>query len=95
MFLGHLCLLLPMFKGFPIDILSGAINIIFMFYALYAKKICKLTLLISKGNCYIISMGLVLVLYYYAAIPIRDFIQTHVSYRYASLILHCLLWSYP
>lgn len=87
LFVGHVCLLLPFFQGFPIDLLSGIINIIFIFYALYAKRICKLTLLISKGNCYILSMGLVVILYYYMATPLKDFIVENVSEKYSGIII--------
>lgn len=87
LFGGHLCLLLPIFKGFPVDVLSGILNILFMFYALYEKRICKLTLLISRGNCYIISMGLVVLLYYYLATPLRKFIQENLSSQNSGIVM--------
>ena len=87
LFAGHVCLLFPFFEGFPIDVLGGIINILFMFYALYAKHMFKLTLLISKGNCYITSMGLVLLLYYYMAVPVREFIQKNLSFKNYGMIM--------
>lgn len=48
--LGHLGATLPVFKGFPLDIISGAINIFFVFYALYKKRLFKMTVLLSRAN---------------------------------------------
>lgn len=68
LFTGHICLFIPIFKGFPIDVLSGVFNAFFMFYALYSKRLFKLTLLISRWNCYIAS-ALLSVLLFYRCIP--------------------------
>lgn len=58
MFAGHILLLVPAFKGFPTDILSGVINAFFMFYALYRRNLFQLKLLMSRSSCYAISAGL-------------------------------------
>lgn len=58
MFAGHILLLVPAFKGFPTDILSGVINALFMFYALYRRNLFQLKLLMSRSSCYAISAGL-------------------------------------
>ena len=55
MFIGHALMLLPYFEGFPIDILSGLALVICIFFALYKRRLFKLTLLVSKGSCYIIA----------------------------------------
>lgn len=55
LFLGHILVTFSIFRGFPIDILSGVINAIFMFYALYKRRLFKLTLLVSRGSCYVIA----------------------------------------
>ncbi|MGI6730698.1 MAG: HD domain-containing phosphohydrolase [Anaerovoracaceae bacterium] len=52
MFIGHLMIMTPFFKGFPTDILSGVANALFMFYALYKRRLFKLTLLVSRGIVY-------------------------------------------
>jgi diguanylate cyclase (GGDEF)-like protein/putative nucleotidyltransferase with HDIG domain len=54
-FAGNLCILLPIFKEFPIDILSGVLNVFCFIFALYQRRLFKLTLLVSKGSCYAIS----------------------------------------
>lgn len=53
--LGHFLATLPMFVGVPIDIIAGVINAFIFMYALYKKQIFKVTMLLSKANCYLIS----------------------------------------
>lgn len=48
--LGNLGSTLPLFKGFPLDIVSSAVNILFVFYALYQKRLFKMTVLLSRAN---------------------------------------------
>lgn len=61
--IGMLCLLfgnaaasLPVFKAFPIDIISGVVNAVMIFIALYKRRLFKLTLLVSRNVCYLISI---------------------------------------
>ncbi|MBK5244985.1 MAG: diguanylate cyclase [Eubacteriaceae bacterium] len=61
--IGHLALFVPLFKGFPTDILSGVCFAFFLFYALYQRRLFKLTLLVSRGSCYAIAAGLSLLLF--------------------------------
>ncbi|MDP4109380.1 MAG: diguanylate cyclase [Bacillota bacterium] len=60
--LGNFLIMLPAFRGIPLDIASGVIYATCLFYALYRKNLFRLTLLISRSNCYalaaIISLGL-------------------------------------
>ena len=37
-------------RGFPLDIISGVVNALFVFYALYKKRLFKMTVLLSKAN---------------------------------------------
>lgn len=62
-FSGNLALLIPFFKGFPTDILSGVCFAFFLFYALYKRRLFKLTLLVSRGSCYAIAGGISLLLF--------------------------------
>ena len=52
--LGHFLATFRVFVGIPIDIISGVINAFFFIYALYQKKIFKVTMLLSKENIYLI-----------------------------------------
>lgn len=47
---------LPVFEGFPIDILSALILVICMMYVLYKRRLFKLTFLFSRESCYFISV---------------------------------------
>lgn len=54
-FAGHILAALPMFVGLPLDMLSGAVNTLFLFYALYKKKMFRMTILLSRPNYVIMS----------------------------------------
>ena len=55
LYAGNVVIFLPMFKGFPVDILTGIVNVFCLFHVLYARRMFKLTLLVSKGSCYVIA----------------------------------------
>ena len=65
MFLGHLALLLPVFAGFPVDILSGLVNAVFLVYALGKKRLFKLQLLASESVCYLVGLCVTFALFVY------------------------------
>ncbi len=73
-FIGHLLLLLPAFKGFPIDVLSGIVCVMCMFYALYRRRLFRLTLIISRGSCYLISALIPALIFAYLIVPIQNYI---------------------
>lgn len=75
MFTGHIMLLIPYFKGFPTDILSGVFNAFFMFYALYRRNLFQLKLLMSRGSCYAISATLSFALFLNFIGPLQDSIN--------------------
>lgn len=72
--LGHLCLLCPSFKGFPIDVLSGIPMAICLFYALYKNQLFEMNLLISRVNCYYVAM-IIVILIYYRIFPYIDIVM--------------------
>lgn len=55
-FLGNVLVTLPIFVGLPVDMLSGTINTFFLFYALYKKKLFRMTILLSRTNYIIVAM---------------------------------------
>lgn len=55
-FLGNILTTLPVFAGLPIDMFSGAVNAVFLFYALYKKKLFRMTILLSRTNYIIVAM---------------------------------------
>lgn len=64
MVICNACIAFPVFRGFPIDICSGIVMAVCIYYALYKKRLFQLDLLVSKGNCYIMAFGLTMLIYY-------------------------------
>ena len=75
LFTGHIMILIPLFKGFPTDILAGIFNAFFMFYALYRRNLFELKLLVSKGSCYAISAGLSFAIFFNLINPMETFME--------------------
>ena len=46
--LGNAFLGIPFFSGFPIDILSGVVNVFLLFYALIRRRLFRLQMLASS-----------------------------------------------
>ena len=58
------CTFFPVFRGFPIDICSGIVMAVCIYYALYKERLFQLDLLVSKGNCYIMAFVMTMLIYY-------------------------------
>lgn len=69
---------ISIFRGFPTDILSGVINAFCIFYALYKRRLFKLTLLVSRGICYFITLGLAILIFSNAINFMEKTIQTYL-----------------
>jgi diguanylate cyclase (GGDEF)-like protein/putative nucleotidyltransferase with HDIG domain len=87
MFAGHIMLFIPAFRGFPTDILSGIINAIFMFYALYKRNLFQLKLIMSRGSCYAISAGISYGIFMNLAGPLRQSINRNFKINTDETIL--------
>lgn len=70
---GNICLLFPVFEGFPIDVCAGIPMAACLYYSLYKKRVFELKLLISKANCYTVAF-LFAMLLFYRLIPDYDLI---------------------
>lgn len=59
LFLGHLAFTLPIFKGFPIDILAGAFNVFLLVYVLVKRKLFRPKMIASAnvGYLFCVVMG--------------------------------------
>lgn len=77
LFAGHLFIMLSIFRGFPTDILAGVINAFFMFYALYKRRLFKPTLLVSRGVCYFVTLGIAILIFSNAINPMEKFILAY------------------
>lgn len=64
LFFGHVALLIPVFEGFPIDILGGLLNAFLILYAFMSRRLFQLRLLASEGVCYGVGLLLNFVLYF-------------------------------
>ncbi|MCI6537205.1 MAG: diguanylate cyclase [Lachnospiraceae bacterium] len=52
LFAGNVLIGLPVFSGFPVDILSGVVNVFLLFYALIRRRLFRLQMLASSSLCY-------------------------------------------
>ena len=78
----HIISTLPIFMGFPLDIASGIANVFFVFYALYKKRLFKMTLLLSKPNYLLFALASSCFIFYYIATPIQQFFIGTVGLEY-------------
>lgn len=78
---GHFLTTIPLFVGIPVDIISGIINAFFFIYALYQKRIFKVTMLLSKENIYLISFLLCIMLLFNLAWRLQEWMTSamHLS----------------
>ena len=75
MYAGNVLIFLPPFIGVPVDIMMGIVNVLCLVYALYARRMFRLTLLASKGSCYVIAGICSLLIFSNAIFPLRKFIN--------------------
>ena len=71
LFLGNAFLGIPFFSGFPIDILSGVVNVFLLFYALIRRRLFRLQMLASPSLCY--GVGLLFSIFVF--LNIMSFLQ--------------------
>ena len=76
LFIGNMAV--PLFDGFPIDIVSGVLNAGVMFYTLYSRHLFRMALLVSRGNCYIIAMAISALAFYNVAQTLESVIRREV-----------------
>ena len=79
---GHIASTLPFFMGFPLDIASGIVNVLFVFYALYKKRLFKMTVLLSKTNYLLFSLALSCFIFYNVADPMQRFFMDTAGMDY-------------
>ncbi|MDF2588559.1 MAG: diguanylate cyclase and metal dependent phosphohydrolase [Anaerocolumna sp.] len=77
LFLGHIGIMIPAFKGFPTDILASIINAFFLFYALYKRNLFQLKLVISRGSCYAITAVLSFAVFINLIRPLEKFLTSN------------------
>ena len=53
---GNILSTLPIFTGLPVDMLSGAVNAFFLFYALYKRRLFRMSIFLNKTNYIVIAI---------------------------------------
>lgn len=84
---GHIAATLPLFSGVPLDIMSGTINALFVFYALYKKRLFKMALLFSRANYFAFALVLGGCIAYKTVIPLQRFFASVVGMEYAAAVI--------
>ena len=77
--IGHLLATLPIFVGIPLDMLSGGVNAIFLFYALYKKKLFRMTILLSKSNYGVLAVVTGVAIFSDVALKLQRFLMNTVG----------------
>ena len=87
--LGHMLATLTIFAGLPLDILSGVVNALFLFYALYKKQLFRMTVLLSKTTYCVLALILGVIIFSNFALSIqRFFMETlNVEYMHSMIII--------
>ena len=80
-FVGNLALAVPVFSGFPIDIVSGLINAVLMLYALTRRRLFQMRRLASDGVCFGVGVVLTVVLF----INLSPYLMSYILYGLAPL----------
>ncbi len=88
LFLGNALATLPFFMGLPVDMLSGVFNAGFLFYALYKKKLFRMTILLTRTNYVIVAMILGCVIFSDVALALqRNMMELGLSYTTTLIVI--------
>lgn len=71
---GNAASTLKVFQGIPVDIVSAFVFACCLFYALYKKRMFKLTVLVSPGNCYVVAILISVCVFQELVGPISDWL---------------------
>jgi len=91
LFIGNLLSIIPG-NIFPWDTLSGIINAFCLFYALYRKRLFRLTLLVSRGTIFVIAAAVAAIFFAYLINPFQKFLIENIPQfqNYTTLIIAIL-----
>ena len=91
-FLGNVLATLPIFVGLPVDMLSGVFNAFFLFYALYKKKLFRMSILLSKSNYVIIAMIIGCAIFSDIAASLMQVLMQHAGFSQPTALIIILLF---
>ena len=78
LFVGNLLIAVPIFTGFPVDILSGLINAFLLLYALIRRRLFRLQMLASSGLCYAVGLLFSMLLFFNLSPYLQVIVHRHV-----------------
>ena len=79
---GHMLATLSIFAGLPLDILSGIVNALFLFYALYKKQLFRMTVLLSKTTYSVLALVLGIAIFSNFALSLQRFFMGTLNMEY-------------
>ena len=95
---GTVLATLPIFSGFPVDIVASFIFAYLVIYAMYRRRLFKLSILASPGTSYVVAMLLGLVAFYKFILPYKDFIgekfrlSESLLFMYMTIVLMLMIY---
>lgn len=78
LFAGNLLIGLPLFDGFPVDILSGLINAFLLMYALIRRRLFRVQMLASASLCYGVGILFSFILFFNLSPYIQAILQRYI-----------------
>ena len=94
LFVGNMLIAVPIFTGFPIDLLGGLINAFLLLYALVRRRLFRLQMLASPGLCYAVGLMFSMLLFFnlspYLQVAVQRYVPVTARYYpvfYAILFL--------
>lgn len=94
---GNIALMLPVFAGFPIDILAGLINAFFLVYALAQRNLFEVTLLVSETACTVVGFLISVLLFWFLTPYLRSGMEQVLPGRedyymviYSAIFMFCV-----
>jgi len=89
LFIGNIAISIPAFSASSIDRVAGIINASCILYALYKRRLFKLTLLFSRGTSYAIAISVVLMIFALFIQSLENLISQRLPQinEYATLII--------
>ena len=78
LFVGNMLIAVPIFTGFPIDLLGGLINAFLLLYALVRRRLFRLQMLASPGLCYAVGLMFSMLLFFNLSPYLQVIVQQYV-----------------
>ncbi len=77
--IGNIAATMKIFSGIPVDIISSMIFAYMLLYALYKKRLFKLTLLAAPTNCYVVAILISVLIFQSLLEPLKSELQEKIG----------------